>query len=901
MSKVDSQTFTKRAINRQNKIPNFNFTGNAQIINFSIFKKITLMRRKNRKKHHNFWNFIFINLVILNMLAYQLAPVFLARAEAEDEAVSSEEKTDDFFEKKNAPDDKASTRNEDEDFSNQDNAPKNDAPAATASEQSELLLAPLATEEKTDFSQCHCPEGDDFNKPFEEKYKGFSSDCIQICEKAKIKNINEADIRIDSSSASNTGSNSTGSLQADESKDANTSENQTTDLPAESLTDAPCQEDNNCFFPANSEIDTGEASAVSLIYNETNKNKTGCNFLDLVYILAGNYNEDINLYQKFKDLLDSPCFSLSKEKIAAILVENINTAIIKNLASAKANSGNNHIYGALNGDINTGNAAALADIINLVNLNFVGDNWLFAFINVLGQWNGNLIVPGQGVLKTPASGNVVLEVENDNLANVTNTAESSVQTGGNSIENAGGAQIKTGEASAFSRIFNLINTNIVNHNWFFLLINNAGSWVGNILNWNTNNNLFSNIFQYDFGSVSLADITGQIAGFLKVKNINSAEVENTAAASANTGENSINGASSASIETGNATALSRIFNFINANIVGNNWFFALVNVFGSWNGNLEFAYPDLAISISDGRDKAKPGETLNYIVTIRNQGRAECEDSKVMLSLGPNLEYASTNVDLISTNGGFIWNSNGLKPGEERSFRVSVKINAKMAPGTHSLAAAAGVTTSTAEYNTGNNFSEDRTSVRVKFASIKDSALSIRRIIDNPGPLNPGQQVKHTFFIQNKGKNDLFNVVLKDTVYSNDGQSATVYQWTLGKLKKDKALIVDYTLRANNVGFNIDLKHEAQAFAQDKYKNDIASRKVSQWLTIFGFTNRAEAAGSETLGEEVVATAATPLPADVKMPPSDKIPWWIWLMALCGYYLAIRWSLNPKAKGSSYV
>ena len=68
-----------------------------------------------------------------------------------------------------------------------------------------------------------------------------------------------------------------------------------------------------------------------------------------------------------------------------------NAARIQNRISVVALTGENEASG--NGGaaaIATGDASAAANVVNVVNTNIIGRNWLLAVVNILGNWNGNL-------------------------------------------------------------------------------------------------------------------------------------------------------------------------------------------------------------------------------------------------------------------------------------------------------------------------------------------------------------------------------------------------------------------------------------------------------------------------------------------------------------------------------
>ncbi|MBI3984725.1 MAG: hypothetical protein HY344_02170 [Candidatus Levybacteria bacterium] len=65
-----------------------------------------------------------------------------------------------------------------------------------------------------------------------------------------------------------------------------------------------------------------------------------------------------------------------------------NSAYVENNVTSLANSGSNTING--NGNINTGNAFSAVSLINFVNANFINSVGFFGFLNIFGDWTGDI-------------------------------------------------------------------------------------------------------------------------------------------------------------------------------------------------------------------------------------------------------------------------------------------------------------------------------------------------------------------------------------------------------------------------------------------------------------------------------------------------------------------------------
>ncbi len=71
-------------------------------------------------------------------------------------------------------------------------------------------------------------------------------------------------------------------------------------------------------------------------------------------------------------------------------IVNTNNAVIRNNVQVYALTGDNHVDADADGFIQTGNAVADANILNMANTNIIGSNWSSLIFNIYGNWNGNI-------------------------------------------------------------------------------------------------------------------------------------------------------------------------------------------------------------------------------------------------------------------------------------------------------------------------------------------------------------------------------------------------------------------------------------------------------------------------------------------------------------------------------
>lgn len=660
-------------------------------------------------------------------------------------------------------------------------------------------------------------------------------------------------------------------------------------------------------------IGTGDAQNVSSIVNQANINTYGENGELLMYNIEGYYAGDINLLNAFQQIINQSDPAPETPEITEVV--NNNEAIAQNNVNLTADTGNNTID---NGDpllttstdvssdahseIDTGDALGMANLLNFFNTNIVGNNWLLAMVNVFGTWTGDLIVPGEGLLTTAAAPQYTdMMVTNNNNADLQNNITTAANTGENGILGANG-EIITGTAVTAQDVDNIANTNIVKNNWFLLMVNNMGSWAGNVMNWNALTNSYDTVYSYDFGSTNPAELSPEERKILVVENNNEALVQNNVNVDANTGKNDIASAGEeAQIETGDAVALAKILNFVNTNVVGSNWLFGVVNVFGSWTGNAVFAYPDLEVSITDNRDEADPGEELTYKINYKNVGEADAENVELQIELPSKVDIAGYSSGLDKSGDSFHWSTSKLNSGDGGSFEIKALVDAKAEPGKR-LESAAGIKTSTKEENTQNNVASDNTKISKNGSDDDendDSGLKIARKSSISDAVRAGENVTNLIMVANSQDKDLVNVKVEDKLYDSSGAVMGSYSWDLGDLDSGDIKIVKYEMQINPGAPSGHYSFAAQAEGKENNGDGVRSSRAKLEFNILsgqisGFSKFIPKANAGDNGQIASAVDESPI-------SPDSFPTWILLAALAAYTVAINWSLDNFRRRYLYI
>jgi len=303
-----------------------------------------------------------------------------------------------------------------------------------------------------------------------------------------------------------------------------------------------------------------------------------------------------------------------------------NDAAVGNTLILAADTGNNDTNANTGGNntIATGDANVNGNALTFANNNISGSNVVFGVVNIYGDLVGDIIFPeeafgccgttgasaantGNGADSENTASVSTTQTDNTfqaNQATIDNNLTLNAETGSNDTNaNTGGNNlISSGDTSVNASVLNVANTNIDGGNWFLVLVNEAGQWVGRILGGPEGSNMAASegmLLTVSPDGQITATNAGNGAGSTNTSSStatnttqttqnNTANVSNNMQLSANTGGNdaNYNTGGDNTIITGDAKIIANIVNFVNNNITGGGKLFVtVVNVFGSWLGD----------------------------------------------------------------------------------------------------------------------------------------------------------------------------------------------------------------------------------------------------------------------------------------------------------------------------
>lgn len=444
---------------------------------------------------------------------------------------------------------------------------------------------------------------------------------------------------------SGNGSGSDNTNDVDLTKNKDTVQVNTADIENGVEAESVTGENENSRNVGNSTTNTGDANVSATVITTANTNAEGISANE--FNVVDDYVGDIILNT------ENPCAtgcqtgevivlknsgngSNSNNNNQATVEDKNNTfqyndADLENDIVLSANSGDNVSKDNTGGDteINTGDANVSANVISAVNNNIAGAI-VINTVNIFGDLIGDIVAPeatpvagctqncsGSGDIAMVNSGNGVDSDNNnhlvyseedlviqDNTAVINNGVTVDTNTGNNSVsDNTGGNnKVTTGESTVDVNVVNIANQNVVNGEWWIVLVNEAGNWIGQIMGAPEGSTMAGSegtqFIVHDDGSIDIVNSGNgsnsnnnnsvQQSTSNTIVQENNANIDNNLVLSANTGGNtaSRNTGGNSKINTGDANVVANLVNFINNNIVGGGKVnVTVINVFGSWVGN----------------------------------------------------------------------------------------------------------------------------------------------------------------------------------------------------------------------------------------------------------------------------------------------------------------------------
>lgn len=443
---------------------------------------------------------------------------------------------------------------------------------------------------------------------------------------------------------------------------------------------------------------------------------------------------------------------------------------------------------------------------------------------------------------------------NNNQAEVENNIDIIANSGGNDVaENNGSVDVETGEVNTLSQTYNQLNTNIIGGGWVFGIVNVLGNWFGNFYGqpdegfsteqtgnyWTFGYNpyellgLSDNSEQLDSLSASNEDTgedsdnTAEVLDInsTKITNNNQASVENNVTILANSGSNLVVGNNgNVNMQTGGINAMSNVMNMINTNMIGDNWTFAIINVLGDWEGDVNFGKPDLflnEIAVPDP-EPAIPGGYIDYYLTVTNKGDAPAHDVELKAHVDEELVQVVDTEDGTLEDGVVLWLVDKIDIGEILVKHYRAKIHDSSDAGEEvknhaevwsvendrnpedNVADTKVVINSSGLQINGwgfpvsgigtTNDKTDKYDNSVYTNPVYNQSISVNKTNDTTGVVYRNQTVNYSILLQNKSDKSFYDVIVFDDLYAPDGSIANTQNWSLGEVLPGEGIRINYSI-----------------------------------------------------------------------------------------------------------
>ncbi len=277
-----------------------------------------------------------------------------------------------------------------------------------------------------------------------------------------------------------------------------------------------------------------------------------------------------------------------------LTVNSQGSGLINNDVKLGATSGNATVSQNTNaGNATSGNANAVANIVNMINTAITAGQSFLGVLNINGNLNGDILLPPNFLDQLIASGapqstvNLSQQQVNNVVANlgssqtINNDVNLSAASGNvNMAQNTKAGNATSGNASTNLTVFNLTGRQVIGANSLMVFVNVLGQWVGLIVNAPAG----SNSAAYCGGS---CQISNSVNNNTKINDSSTNTINNNLDINARSGNVGMTRNTNAGNATsGDATASANLANFINSQLSLTDWFgFLFINVFGTWHGS----------------------------------------------------------------------------------------------------------------------------------------------------------------------------------------------------------------------------------------------------------------------------------------------------------------------------
>lgn len=320
-------------------------------------------------------------------------------------------------------------------------------------------------------------------------------------------------------------------------------------------------------------------TVVNSVHSTVDGGTTGV--ANFTYDINGNVVGDITINGSGSPVNTSSTTNLNSDTTVN------NNATINNELNLNATSGDATVQGnSSTGSATSGNANAVANILNLINTIIASNQSFVGTINIYGNLDGDILLSPEFIPQLIASNggtvtstnNLALSTNLNDDTSIVNNVNLTATSGSATIDgNSTAGSATTGNTQTNLTILNLTGHTVNAANSLLVFVNVLGTWVGMIVDapGATAAALGSGIVS---DTTNLTDTTAINTKSQITNNINLTAASGNALVDGNS--------STGSATSGNATASANIANISTSTFNLSSWFGVLyINVFGKWIGS----------------------------------------------------------------------------------------------------------------------------------------------------------------------------------------------------------------------------------------------------------------------------------------------------------------------------
>src|SRR5579859_1679043 len=347
---------------------------------------------------------------------------------------------------------------------------------------------------------------------------------------------------------------------------------------------------------------TGDATAVSNTFNLLQSSAsfaTSGGVTTFTSNVTGDFSGDLLLDPALIMSLQPASTSNGSNLPTNLTVNSQQSGQINNDINVQAASGDAKVSdNNTAGNATTGNANAVANVVNLANTTLSAAQTFVGMINIYGNLNGDILLPAQALQSlissngssNSSSGTAISGNVNDTTAQaISNNVQTTAKSGDATVsDNTAAGSATTGSGSTNVTLLNLTGHQVVGADSLLVFVNVLGSWVGLIMN------APSGATAAALGGGLSTNTSSPLAtDNATVNTSSSSAINNNVNVSAASGNATVSDNTSAgSATSGNATASANIINLASDQLALSNWFGILfINVFGTWHGSFGIDTP----------------------------------------------------------------------------------------------------------------------------------------------------------------------------------------------------------------------------------------------------------------------------------------------------------------------